>query len=484
MIDLARGVVARMERVVNSFDCLDPDFLRKERIERKAHARFVDGLTRIGKVPGLNAAEPTSGTRDSYNFFGEFRFPLTSPEMNILAFNSLEVTAAGRFESIKPGGDKAVPKVSVRWQPLDEQVIIRASYSQSFIAPSTFQLFGGDAQNNPFLSLPDTSAQETVVNGSNPGLKPVDAENYGFGVVITPKLVPGLSVSIDYYHIVVKNDIFRLSEQAILNDLEQKGSGSIYAPTFFFDDGSQLTTTAPDQILNSNFRTFRVPLENGAKTQTEGLDVTANYRLPTDTFGTFNVYAAANVLFRFLYNDPTINSVSIFDDNGNLIRVNHGPYHYDGQYTDRLNGIAGGQGLLPDYQINMGLTWDYQNWTYSINGRYIPDVRDLGDAHPAVGITDTDPTSPTFGQPFNDFTLSRGPFTVKSWYSIDTQLSYEFGRTAAQRSWYGGTKITVGANNVTDEKPPLVASSFEDNTDKSTYDIVGRFVYVEVSKKF
>ena len=35
-----------------------------------------------------------------------------------------------------------------------------------------------------------------------------------------------------------------------------------------------------------------------------------------------------------------------------------------------------------------------------------------------------------------------------------------------------------------DNEPPLIASAFEDNTDKSTYDIIGRFIYFEVSKKF
>ena len=33
-----------------------------------------DGLTRLGKVPGLNAQEPTSGARDSFDFFGEIHY--------------------------------------------------------------------------------------------------------------------------------------------------------------------------------------------------------------------------------------------------------------------------------------------------------------------------------------------------------------------------------------------------------------------------
>jgi outer membrane receptor protein involved in Fe transport len=74
---------------------------------------------------------------------------------------------------------------------------------------------------------------------------------------------------------------------------------------------------------------------------------------------------------------------------------------------------------------------------------------------------------------------------VDSWYSIDMQLAYEFGKSKVEgRKWYDGTRLAVGCNNITDNTPPLIASAFEDNTDKSAYDIIGRFVYFEISKKF
>jgi len=81
-----------------------------------------------------------------------------------------------------------------------------------------------------------------------------------------------------------------------------------------------------------------------------------------------------------------------------------------------------------------------------------------------------------------NFTVNGKGWTVDSWYSIDMQLAYRFDEK------YGkllrGTRVAVGVNNVTDNDPPLIASAFEDNTDKSTYDIVGRFIYFELSKKF
>src|SRR5262249_26615245 len=75
-----------------------------------------DGLTRIGKVPGLNAQEPTSGRRDSWAGYAEVHIPVISPDMNVPGFHSFDITAAGRYETFDPGGDSAVPKVAVRWQ--------------------------------------------------------------------------------------------------------------------------------------------------------------------------------------------------------------------------------------------------------------------------------------------------------------------------------------------------------------------------------
>jgi hypothetical protein len=64
------------------------------------------------------------------------------------------------------------------------------------------------------------------------------------------------------------------------------------------------------------------------------------------------------------------------------------------------------------------------------------------------------------------------------------QVSYEFGKTKETKDWYDGLRLTLGCNNVTDNMAPFIAGSTEDNTDKATYDIMGRFLYVEVAKKF
>jgi iron complex outermembrane receptor protein len=432
-----------------------------------------DGLTKIGKVPGLLANNPTSGRRDNWAVFLETRIPIISPEMDIPGIYSLEVNAAGRYESFHPGGDAAVPKVGVRWQPLDNQFTLRGSYSESFVAPTTYELFGGKAVNVPALVVPATDAgdlgffQEYTANLSNPGLEPAKAKNWGAGIVISPEAIKGLTVSVDYYHISTEDDIFRVSQQEMANSLNTLGSASPWARYFTKADGSLITTTAPNQANDATWGNLDVPLLNGAEIETDGIDITVNYSLPTDRHGTFMIFANANVTFSYEYKDP----------------VSGGPFPYEGQYTDTALGIAGAQGTIPDFIINTGLTWEIpvgeDALTYAINAQYIPEVDSLGSLHPSNLAFERD-----FDDLLNDYTVDGSVWTVDAWYRIDMQLSYELGKHRMEPRWYDNTRLTVGCNNITDNDPPLIAAAFEDNTDKSTYDIYGRFFYVELSKKF
>jgi iron complex outermembrane receptor protein len=414
-----------------------------------------DGLTQLGKIPGGNQFFPMPlGRRDSWSGFIETRFPITSEEKNIPGFYSLELTAAGRLESFNPGGDSAVPKVGLRWQPVDNQLTLRGSYSQSFLAPNVFELFGAPAVSYDTVNA-GGNGQVQMNWTSNPNLKPADAENWGAGVVFSPKFVKGLTVSLDYYHVKTKNDVFRVGAQAVADSLIANGVHSEFANSFFFDDGTTLAQNPTRPVTVANWGSAGRPLRNGATQETDGLDLRADYELPTDNCGKFTFYAAANVLFNYRYGDPLIG----------------GPFQYAGQFTD--NGPAGGaQGTLPSYMLNLGVSWDIKNFTYTVNARYLPEVDDLGDMHPSAG------------SPVNDYTLNGQKWVVPDYYAIDMRLAYEFGKGRAEKRWYDGTRIAVGVNNVTDTDPPLIASASEDNTDKSTYDLLGRFFYLEISKKF
>ena len=411
----------------------------------------VDGISQLGLVPGLNQEFPFSGgQRDREAVFAEIKIPVFSEQWNIPGFYGFEIDVQGRYERIFPGGDSGVPKIQALWKPFNKELTLRGGYGQSFLAPSIFSLFGPDFFSNPFLPLPGGSGQVQTQTKSNSGLPPSESQNWNAGIVWTPKAVKGLTMSVDYYYIsqdhVVVSDPFGPAKS--LNAL---GSASPWAPGFTFADGTRLTTTAPNQVTAQNWGNLIITNTAAAALRTDGLDLAADYRFPTDNAGTFDFMANANYT----------HSYQIRSAPGNQ-------YHsYEGQWTANF-GTA--QGLIPDYRINTGLTWEFMDFTYNIMAHYIPGVKDEGFLFPETA------------QPIQGFTINNKVWQVSDYFTIDMSLGYEFKDKWGK--YLRGTRVAVGCNNITDENPPLIASAIEDNTDKGTYDLLGRFVYFEISKKF
>src|SRR5207244_10547653 len=124
---------------------------------------------------GLNAlAVFPGGIREREAGFVEGKIPVLSPEKNIPGFYSFEITASGRYETIdshETSGSSCVnshstlvPKVGVKWQPIDEQLTIRGTYSQGFVVPQLNQLFGPPLNSNPYVVTPDDTVPTTDTN--------------------------------------------------------------------------------------------------------------------------------------------------------------------------------------------------------------------------------------------------------------------------------------------------------------------------------
>jgi iron complex outermembrane recepter protein len=431
----------------------------------------ADGLTKQGLVPGLNQAFPfPGGQQDQTSLFAEFQIPIFSPEMNIPALYSFEITPAVRWTEINPGGQATVPKVGVRWQPIDNQVTLRGTYSQGYIAPSIYSLFGPPSMSNPSMVLPDPttydpalghatavqSGQVQTTTYSNPNLEPATSEQFTGGIVYSPKEVEGLTVSADYYNVTVQNLVFA-DPVGAAQSLNQFGSASPFASGFMFADGSRLTTTRRDQVGIDNFGTLSLYNQGSAALKTDGLNMSASYTRPIESLQS-KVTLMVNANYTFNYE---------FQNAPNL------PYYdYVGFAT---YGFGGAQGLIPPFNLNCSLTWEYKNLTYYVGAHYIPSVVDDGFLFPSV----VDPTGP-----YQGYTINNEAWTIPSYFTVDMQLSYEFGKTKTVKSWYDGLKLTVGCNNIANRAPEYVPSGPEDNTDKNVYDLLGRLLYFEVSMKF
>ena len=68
-----------------------------------------------------------------------------------------------------------------------------------------------------------------AVSGSNPNLKPSTATTWEVGFTFTPKAVPNLSVSFDYFDTTQHKVVGTVDETTIVQSVEDLGAASPYA---------------------------------------------------------------------------------------------------------------------------------------------------------------------------------------------------------------------------------------------------------------
>lgn len=439
-------------------------------------ATSVDGLYSNGLALGFNTASNfPGGSRSSAAVFGELDIPIFGERQALTGLHVVDLTLGYRYEKNKPGGNASSPKIGLRWLPIDDQLALRATASRGFIAPSIFALFGPSQGNSPTFTIlqgdsskttggpggsltTTTIIQGTATQLSNPTLKPSVSKAVTAGIVYSPKAVKGLSMSVDYYKIS-EDRVGTFDYTGIVADLNAKGSASVYAPGFLFADNSKLASTAANQVNALNFGSISVQRNPNGDQYTNGVDIAVDYKLSTATLGTWGAGASTNILFNYIARA----GASL-------------PYYqYARNYTDGTNSKGQTNGLLPSYILKGYLNNVYGPLTSSAFFNYIPSVTSSGSL-----FGDFAPTS------LNTRTLNGKPQTIPSYFTMDLAVNYSvpnFGR-----NYLRGISLTVGVNNVFGKNPPYVAidgnEPGENNTVESTYDIIGRYYFVELKKAF
>ncbi len=393
--------------------------------------------------------DPFSANRDINAMFAQVRVPiLGSTSGNSML---LEVEAAVRHEKYSDTDDPTVPKYSLRFLPWNDEFAIRATYSESFSAPTLFDLFGpGGIGFTPSLNLqrfgggPTITGQANARSGSNPNLRPSTSENYTIGVVWSPKNLRGFSASIDYFNVEQEELISTIGTVTILQSVELLGPASPYVQYVRFGpagDNSQFTSgtlaTAPGQVGNTprNQTYVTNTLVNIAGQRLAGLDFKFDYTWTHDHWGRF----AANLsgIWWQHYKATTLPGTSEFDTVGQATSYN---------------------GTIPRWQTYLSTQWSRGPFGATFGWTHIPSVDEIGGGGAVVS-------------------------KVKSYNSVDLSASYTF-RDRGLR-WAEGLTVRVGVNNVFDESPPLAPTVFTDaNADTATYNPVGRLLFVEARYRF
>ena len=258
------------------------------------------------QVQLLNQGAPVPRARGDRRVgaaYAEVSVPLTAPAQRIAGFHALELNAAVRREQFSDDGvgDTTVPRLGLRWQPVAEQVTFRGSWGKGFRAPALAELYLPQTVAISF-NIPDPlrfgrpgatandsgTGQRIVRSGGNPLLAPEKSTATNVGVQLNPRFLKGLSLSVDFYTVEVKDRIGAAATPAII----------LANPTLFPEAVIRAAPTAADTANNlpGELREIRSVLGNYGRTRAEGVDFAAEYRLPATRFGRFTTRAAATLI--------------------------------------------------------------------------------------------------------------------------------------------------------------------------------------------
>src|SRR6476659_4178313 len=144
-----------------------------------------DALASSGHNLGGASFASTNGIRDVWSIYWEVRLPVTSPAWNLPGLYSLELDYQERFDDFSDFGGTERPKFSVRWQPIDSGLTIRATYSEAYHAPTLSDLFRGvtvqPAEGVSDPRSPATASTVTTHLSGNPNLQPETAYEWTYG---------------------------------------------------------------------------------------------------------------------------------------------------------------------------------------------------------------------------------------------------------------------------------------------------------------
>lgn len=442
---------------------------------RESLKETPDALNVEGDIVGNSPVPPANGGRKSYSFYAEARVPFFGENFTFPGLHSLEFTYGVRFEEfLNNDSNVLVPKFGMRWQPLDEQLTIRVTWGEGYRQPSLEELFSApistlQGTRDPLFNGLFEPETNTLVQ-SNKDLQPEDSRSFSAGFVYTPKYVPGLNMSVDFWDTERTGIVaVPLAQQVV----DRAISGTLLPGEAVERDP---TTGQISRILLSN--------QNLGSQEARGYDFTLQYQRQT-AWGTFTSLTQATYLDEFLF--PQFIQGEFGPNPGNLAgrttdpaTSNEGWYKWKGtsqldwnwNHFDIIGTVRYIDGFH-EFEGN-GFTkhWVDATWRFDIQGSY-----DFSGLVPVE-------SKPVPGYSKDSKDIARGK--DGSFKETAPAQTANYGVSAWRRFLFDGTIITVGVNNVFDQDPP--AASGEKGNGQNypgfTYDSTNRFWYARLTKKF
>lgn len=411
---------------------------------------------------------PVTGDERVYELYGELLIPLAS---GVTFADYLALEFGGRYSKYDRAGRTETYKAGMEWAPVAD-LRFRGMYQRSVRAPNLIEAFQKQTVVEDFLVTDDprddpcSAASEPVahgnaekciatglpadqigvfdaslyptryIGGGNPDLDPETANTVTLGIVIAPKAIPNLQVSIDYFDIDIAGQIGPLAALAACFD--PANTSNLFCDQIVRD---------PLTYNVSEIREYNI---NRGIYQTSGFDTQLSYSMDLPAalaIGNVGALLTVNVMWTHL--KQLSNQITPF---GSKIEC---AGTFGRPCTEQNDGMT-----WPTDRVTTSLRYDAGNLSAYLNWRWIDRIANgayIGG--PLVGI---DPS---------DLDLAVPDVKPKNYF--DLSFAYRFG-----------DRVTAGLTiaNLTDTGPPMMADwVWDKNTDTRMYDIFGRSYTLSLS---
>ncbi|MBV8035229.1 TonB-dependent receptor [Roseateles sp.] len=310
------------------------------------------------------AASSSTGVDPDAHSEGKRNVSAAYTELNMPLTKELELTASVRFDKYSDFGNTTNPKLSFRYQP-SKELLLRGSASTGFRAPTLYELNAstgftntnnydnplncpGGVPKDPATAGANCAAQFQAYFGGNKDLKPEKSKSFTLGMVFEP--VKGLSTSVDFWSIRVKDLIGSISEATLFGDYQT------FQQYFHF--------VQPGNILPQNTRACQngptsptcgyvdERTQNLGGVNTQGIDLGMQYQLTT-SFGRLGFEYQSTYVSKYEYQD-----------------YKNGPWHQN-------VGIYSGSGPVFKWQHNLAGSWSQGSWGAGLALHYKSGYKDM-----------------------------------------------------------------------------------------------------------
>lgn len=369
------------------------------------------------------------------SIYAELKLPFVSAANSMPGVRELDVQIAARTEkysvttgpvqryltgtpaqlaSNPPPGETEVdytstnPTIAIRYRPIDS-LMFRASYGTAFLAPGYTQLAAPIDNPNAAATVLDPRRGNALTNvrpisGGNPDIQPQESKNWNVGLVFEPQSLEGrLRLSLEWFRLEQENVVVTPTPQQMV-DLESQ-----------FPNRITRAAPAPGETIGA-ITVVNATLINANRGDTEGFDATAQYRVPTDSWGTFTFFAMGTLVDGYRIQTSVVAPLE-----------------------DIVNELGRGGPLK--FKANAMVGWERGPWSAGWAMRYFGSYKQYD-----------------FGT--QAYLLAQGHDHIPSQSYHDVFASYRFDQAAAgsgRSRLLEGLEVQLGIKNAFDKVPPFDA---------------------------